>query len=264
VEGIATNGTDVWIVDAKSDKVYKYAGAAATMPSGTRTASSSFSLNSSNTSPKDIVTDGNSLWVINDSTTDMVFKYTVAGSLVSSWTISSGGGSPTGITLDPASVSNLWIVDNGTDRVYQYNGATTFANGSSHAADVTFALAADNTNPQGIADPPAPGSLLATETPVISEPVSADAAPRGNDAAMAGMYYEPLKKYRIDTVQQSESLIVESHTRELSYSVGAAVNRIAENSRWASDNHRQTDVDDLFAEWESDPLALLTLPDLGM
>ena len=30
VEGIATNGTDVWIVDAKSDKVYKYAGAAST------------------------------------------------------------------------------------------------------------------------------------------------------------------------------------------------------------------------------------------
>ncbi len=28
VEGIATNGTDVWIVDAKSDKVYKYSGAA--------------------------------------------------------------------------------------------------------------------------------------------------------------------------------------------------------------------------------------------
>ena len=30
VEGIATNGTDVWIVDAKSDKVYKYTGAAST------------------------------------------------------------------------------------------------------------------------------------------------------------------------------------------------------------------------------------------
>ena len=80
VEGIATNGTDVWIVDAKSDKVYKYSGAA-TRTSGTQYASSSFSLNSSNTSPKDIVTDGASLWVVNDSTTDKVFKYSVAGSL---------------------------------------------------------------------------------------------------------------------------------------------------------------------------------------
>ena len=78
--------------------------------------------------------------------------------------------------------------------MYQYNAAATFANGSSHAADVTFALAAGNTNPQGIADPPAPGSLLATETPVLSEPVSAEAALRGNDAALANMYYEPAEE----------------------------------------------------------------------
>ena len=141
VEGIATNGTDIWIVDAYSDKVYKYAGGAARL-SGTRTAASSFSLNSANTSPKDIVTDGASLWVVNDSTTDKVFKYTTAGKLSSSWTITTAGAtSPTGITIDPANVSNIWIVDSGTDRVYQYNAAATFANGSSHAADVSFALA---------------------------------------------------------------------------------------------------------------------------
>ena len=194
MEGIATNGTDVWIVDAYSDKVYKYAGGAARL-SGTWTATSSFSLNSANKSPKDIVTNGVNLWVVNDSTTDKVFKYTTAGALVSSWTITTAGAtSPTGITIDPANVSNIWIVDNGTDRVYQYNAAATFANDSSHAADVSFALAVGNTNPQGIADPPAPSSLLVTETPVLAEPVSAEAAPRSNDAALASMYYEPLKK----------------------------------------------------------------------
>ena len=171
MEGIATNGTDVWIVDAYSDKVYKYTGAAS-RTSGSQNAASSFSLNSANKSPKDIVTDGVNLWVVNDSTTDKVFKYTTAGSLVSSWTITTAGAtSPTGITIDPANVSNIWIVDSGTDRVYQYNAAATFANGSSHAANVSFALAAGNTNPQGIADPPAPGSLLVTETPVPSDPV---------------------------------------------------------------------------------------------
>jgi hypothetical protein len=60
-------------------------------------------------------------------------------------------------------VNHLWIVDNNTRRVYQYNAAATFANGTSHAADVSFALAAGNTNPQGIADPPAPVSLLTTD-----------------------------------------------------------------------------------------------------
>jgi hypothetical protein len=40
--------------------------------------------------------------------------------------------------------------------------------------------------------------------------------------------------------------------------------RIADDNRWARDNHRQTDVDDLFAQWDSDPLELLSLPNLGM
>lgn len=152
VEGIATNGTDVWIVDARGDKVYRYAGAA-TRLSGSQNATSNFRLNSSNTSPKDIVTDGVSFWVVNDSTTDKVFKYTVAGSLLGSWTISSANSKPTGLTIDPANVSDIWIVDSGTDTVYQYTAAASRISGSQSAA-VTFALAAGNTNPQGIADPP--------------------------------------------------------------------------------------------------------------
>ena len=265
MEGIATNGTDVWIVDAKSDKVYKYTGAA-TRLSGSQNAASSFSLNSGNTSPKDIVTDGVNLWVVNDSTTDKVFKYTIAGALVSSWTITTAGAtSPTGITIDPANVSNIWIVDSGTDRVYQYNAAATFANGSSHAADVAFALAAGNTNPQGIADPPAPGSLLATETPVLSEPVSAEAALRGNDAALASMYYEPLKKFRIDTVRRSESRAVESHTRDLSYTVGASARRptASRTTALASDNHH-TKWTTCSPSGNPTRSQLLSFPDLGM
>jgi len=93
---------------------------------------------------------------VNDSATDKVFKYTVAGSLVGNWTIStSGAGSPTGITIDPGNVSNIWIVDNGTDRVYEYTAAASRTSGSQSAA-TSFALAAGNTNPQGIADPPVP------------------------------------------------------------------------------------------------------------
>ncbi|MHB8971530.1 MAG: NHL repeat-containing protein [Pirellulaceae bacterium] len=261
VEGITVYGSDVWIVDDYSDKVYKYAGGAALL-SGSPNATSSFNLNSANTSPNDIVTDGVSLWVVNDSTTDKVFKYTTAGALVSNWTITTAGAtSPTGITIDPANISNIWIVDSWTDSVYQYNAAVNFANGSSHAADVAFALAAGNTNPQGIADPPAPGSLLATETAVLAEPVSAETALRGNDAALENMYYEPVKKFRVDTVQRSESRVVESPTRDLSYTVGASANRLA-NDSVASDQHH-TEVDDLFAQWDYDPLELLSFPDLG-
>lgn len=153
LEGIATNGTDIWLVDNKQDKVFKYTGAANRL-SGSLNAASSFSLNSANSNPKDIVTDGTSLWVVNDSTTDKVFKYTVAGALLGSWTIDAANASPTGITLDPSNVAHLWIVDNGTDKVYQYDNAATRTSGS-QSSSATFALAAGNTNPQGIADPPA-------------------------------------------------------------------------------------------------------------
>jgi|GEM_PF-4661184 len=161
VEGLATNGTDVWIVDNRSDSVYRYTNAAGRL-SGSQTAASSFSLNTSNTNPKGIVTDGTYLWVVNDSSSDRVFKYTLSGSLVGSWTIDSGNQTPTGLTIDPSNGSqSIWIVDSGTDRVYEYVGARSRVSGS-QAAGITFALAAGNSNPQGIADPPPVADLEAT------------------------------------------------------------------------------------------------------
>lgn len=185
VEGITTNGTDIWLVDNKQDKVFKYAGAA-TRLSGTQNAASSFNLNSSNTSPKDLVTDGASIWVVNDSSTDKVFKYTLSGSLLGSWTIStSGATSPTGITLDPSNPAHLWIVDNGTDRVYQYDNAVSRTSGS-QSASTSFALAAGNTNPQGIADPPVDsGTLGPLPTPTDAEPVFDWPTPKAQSAANA-------------------------------------------------------------------------------
>jgi Calx-beta domain len=157
VEGISVWGSDVWLVDAKQDKVFKYTGAASRL-SGSQSATSSFALNGSNTSPMDLVTDGTSIWVVNDSGTDKVFKYTVAGSLLGSWAMTGGGGSPTGITLDPSGASpDLWVVDNATDKVYRYAAARGLTSGSQTAA-ATFALNPADANPQGIADPPPLGA----------------------------------------------------------------------------------------------------------
>jgi len=177
VEGIATNGTDVWIVDARNDRVYRYAGAAGKL-SGSQNAASSFALNSGNRNPKDVVTDGVHLWVVNDNSIDKVFKYTVAGQLVGSWTIDSANKSPTGLTINPSNVSSIWIVDAGTDRVYQYNSAVGRVSGSQAAAD-SFALAAGNANPQGIADPPAPGDAAL--------PIATSVAPLLNLNRLAGI-----------------------------------------------------------------------------
>ncbi|XZE36473.1 PKD domain-containing protein [Pirellulaceae bacterium SH501] len=167
IEGITTNGTDVWLVDARQDRVYRYTGAA-TRLSGSQNAASSFALNSGNRDPKDLVTDGSHIWVVNSTTTDRVFKYTVAGSLVGNWVIDTANSSPTGITLDPSGESqSLWIVDNGTDRVYEYTNARIRNSGSQSAAN-SFALGAGNSNPQGIADPPvAPVNHRSVAAPLL-------------------------------------------------------------------------------------------------
>ncbi len=166
--GIATNGTDIWLVDSYSDKVYKYSGAASRL-SGSLNPASSFSLaggRNGDPNPQDIVTDGTSLWIV-DGSKLKVFKYTLSGSLLGSWAIDPANTHPTGITINPNNVSDIWIVDNGTDKVYQYIGAASRTSGTQNAG-ATFALAAGNTNPQGIADPPPSDTALAQAgTPAV-------------------------------------------------------------------------------------------------
>jgi hypothetical protein len=179
--GIATNGTDVWLVDSYTAKVYKYAGAASRL-SGSQSAASSFNLaggRNGDTNPQDIVTDGTSFWVV-DGTRLKVFKYTLSGSLLGSWAIDPADAHPTGITINPNNVSDIWIVDNGTDKVYQYVAAASRTSGSQNAG-VTFALAAGNTNPQGIADPPS-GTLTTSR----AMPFTATYRPSGDLAALYG------------------------------------------------------------------------------
>jgi len=160
--GIATNGTDIWLVDSNAAKVYKYTGAASRL-SGSQNAASSFALaggKNGDSWPEDIVTDGKSFWVV-DGMKRKVFKYTLSGASLGSWAIDPANSDPTGITIDPSNVSNIWIVDNGTDKVYQYTAAAARTSGSQSAA-ATFALAPGDTNPQGIADPPPSGMMVPT------------------------------------------------------------------------------------------------------
>jgi subtilisin family serine protease len=174
VEGLATNGTDIWLLDNGGDKVYKYAGAASRL-SGSQSAASSFTLSNGkngNANGKGIVTDGTSLWVVDDGAfSDKVFKYTLAGSSLGNWTIDAANAHPTGLTINPASVSDIWIVDNVTLKVYQYVAAASRTSGSQSAA-ATFALATGNTNPQDIADPPAPDMAISAsdDSPVSIHP----------------------------------------------------------------------------------------------
>ena len=151
LNGVATDGTNIWLLDATTNKIFEYAGAASRL-SGSQNAASSFKLNRSDNWPANIVTDGKSIWVV-DGGNGKVYKYTVAGKLLGSWTIDPANVDPVGITIDPNHVSDIWIVDGYTLKVYDYTGAASRTSGSQNAA-ATFALAPGDTGPVGIADPP--------------------------------------------------------------------------------------------------------------
>ncbi len=152
-EGIATDGTDIWIVDRDADKVFRYAGGAS-FTSGTHNPTSDFDLSAG--APTGIATDGTSFWVVNSATTDRVYKYSFTGKELGNWAIDTGNGNPTGITIDPNDVDDIWIVDTSSDSVFQYLGGAAHTSGS-HKADAEWSLAKGNSSPQGIADPPSDG-----------------------------------------------------------------------------------------------------------
>lgn len=174
-EGIATDGTDVWIVDRGNDRVHFFAGGA------TRTtdtsATSSFSLTAGN--PRGITTDGTYLWVV-DASTDDVYKYTVGGILLGSWAMDSRNTTPMGITINPGDVNDIWVIDSTDDAIYEYSGAASRTSGS-QAAGAVFNLAAGNTNPQGIADPP-PAFGPAVDLPIGQTPLPKTMIPAASDA----------------------------------------------------------------------------------
>ncbi|MFN7866939.1 MAG: tandem-95 repeat protein [Planctomyces sp.] len=151
-EGIAVWGNDLWLADPTTDRIYKFTGGAAAR-AGRINVTSSFALNTGNLNVTDMVTDGVHIWAVDDTlATDRVFRYSMAGLLEGSWSLTVTAATPTGIALDPNNVNHLWIVDSGTDRVYQYDAGTTRITGS-QAPSQSFALPAGNLNATGIVDP---------------------------------------------------------------------------------------------------------------
>ncbi len=179
--GIATDNTDVWIVDSGFKNIRKYAGAA-TRTSGSITATSSFNLDAANANPSDVVTDGTNLWVTDD-TADKVFVYSLSGTLLGSWSLDARNADASGITLTPGgSGTDLWMTDRVDKVVYHYANAVSRLSGQQEAADL-FALAPNNQTPEGISDPPtivsarpADGASATPGTPLL---VSGQVTPGG-------------------------------------------------------------------------------------
>ncbi len=160
-EDIATNGTDIWIVDDARDQVFFFAGGAA-WTSGSQSNTSAFNLRRVNGNPEE--TNGNpsgmvfrdgKLWITDrrDGNTSRVFVYQVDGTYLGRWNLDPANNDPSGITLNPTTGSDMWVVDRFDSKVYVYPGATTWLSGN-RTASGSWSLHPSNQFAEGIADPP--------------------------------------------------------------------------------------------------------------
>ena len=153
--GIATDGDDVWIVDAKHDKVFQFT-AAADRTSGYQWADDYFHLHRSNRSPSGIVFQDGVFW-ITDNRNHSVFVYGEHGDFLGRWKLDHENRSPSGITVDPVG-KHLWVTDQQDSAIYYYRDAA-LRRGGQQLATSTIELADNNSRPQGIADPTFPYTI---------------------------------------------------------------------------------------------------------
>ncbi|HEV3082404.1 MAG TPA: PKD domain-containing protein, partial [Gemmataceae bacterium] len=180
-QDIATDGSDVWIVDKGSRTVYRFAGGAGYV-TGQRRYTSSFALDPANQSPSGMVTDGSTIWITDDNAgTNNVFVYDLSGVKLGSWTLDATDSTPSGITLNPnfrsggESATDLWVVDRATARVYRYAGGSAWRSGS-RSATSSFALDPNDQHPEGIADP----------TVTLQAPPANSSFPQGGPVLVSG------------------------------------------------------------------------------
>jgi hypothetical protein len=164
-KGISVHGSEVWIVDSGTDRVYLFADAT-TRLSGSQAAVRNFRLPTTNRNPEDLVTDGTTIWVLQSGSPDKVFAYRNSdGVELGNWTIDAANTNPVGVTLDPTGANQgLWIVDSVKDRVYEYANGRSHLSGS-HLATRSFALNSGNATPQGIAWIGTPNAPAASSLP---------------------------------------------------------------------------------------------------
>ena len=129
-EGISSDGTNIYVVDPNTDRVYVYSASGAAL--------SDWALATANANPFGISSDGTNIYVV-DATSDHVYVYSASGAALSDWALAVANDRASGISSDG---TNIYVVDGTSDRVYVYS--------SSGAAITDWALAVANDRPEGI------------------------------------------------------------------------------------------------------------------
>ena len=176
VQGIATDGEDVWIVDRYRDKVHHFENAA-TYLSGSHAPSSSFLLDYYNFNPSGITTDGELIWVV-DRAWDSVFVYDLSGNWLGEWFLDNPNRRPTGIAVDPNGEGGLWVLDSQDDEVYYYDQGRDNRFGL-YTATSSFGLDYYNWAGEGIAI--ASSESIAVPNPPVINSIQNDSGVDGSD-----------------------------------------------------------------------------------
>ena len=116
--GIWSDGTTIWVVDVRDDKLYAYA-----LADGTRLSSKEFALHSDNGNPRGIWSDGTTIWVA-DFDDDKLYAYALADG-----TRQDGRNDRKEFDLHGDNLthqgmwsngSTIWVVNDGNDKLYAY------------------------------------------------------------------------------------------------------------------------------------------------
>ena len=134
--GIATDGSNFWVLDADDKQVYRYNldGGPELVP---------FDITTSSTDLNGIATDGTSIWILDSGTG--VFRYSSAGVYQNqTFTLEDENTGASGLTTDG---TTIWVVDRDVDRVFSYT-TTGVPLGSFNVAPALNpeGLASDGTN----------------------------------------------------------------------------------------------------------------------
>ncbi|GAH07279.1 unnamed protein product, partial [marine sediment metagenome] len=114
VSDLTTNGTNIWIVDQLTDRVYKYDMIGNVINSWACGIGSS---------PRGITTNGINIWTA-DFITDMVYKYTMAGGYLGSWATTGANAAAYGMATNSI---YIWIMNQSPGRMYIYEGPGALA-----------------------------------------------------------------------------------------------------------------------------------------
>ncbi len=164
VEGIATDGTHIWIVDKGRDRVFffEYAADNRWEP---QSATGDFHLASGNRKPTGITTDGETIWVVDEQ--DIVFVYDTLGNSLGSWRLDSANRNPSGIAIDPSGGEGIWVLDKSDERVYFYSQGRNHRSGD-QVTSSSFLLDSNHQRAEGIAINPADVTVDPPSIPIIN------------------------------------------------------------------------------------------------